>query len=133
MKKQTSGLSFMLCSIFLILPVASTSASEITEMLLHEYQQGATKPISTESGEELWRQVVNGRSCTNCHTLSPRNQGKHIKTKKLIEPMSPSVNHLRFTDEKKVRKWFFRNCKWTFGRECTPEEKGSILFWLSQQ
>ncbi len=59
--------------------------------------------------------------------------GKHNRTGKMIKPISPTVNPERLTDIKKIKKWLLRNCKWTFGRECTTQEKGNILLWLSQQ
>ena len=49
-------------------------------------------------------------SCSTCHTVDPRNQGK-TRANKVIEPMAPSVNPQRFTDAAKVEKWFGRNCK----------------------
>ena len=52
---------------------------------------------------------------------------------KVIDPMAPSVNSKRLTDAKKINKWLLRNCKWTFGRECTAQEKGNVLLWLSEQ
>jgi len=30
-----------------------------------------------------------------------------------------------------VAKWFRRNCKTVLGRECTAQEKGDILTYLS--
>jgi hypothetical protein len=56
--------------------------------------------------------------------------GKHAKTGKAIEPMAPSVNPKRLSDEKQIRKWFSRNCKWTLGRECTAQEQGDVLLYL---
>ena len=47
--------------------------------------------------------------------------------------MARSVNPERLTEVKKLNKWFLRNCKWTYGRECTAQEKGDILVWLSDQ
>lgn len=47
--------------------------------------------------------------------------------------MAASVNPKRYTKMKKINKWFKRNCKWTLGRECTNQEKGDILKYLSQQ
>lgn len=44
--------------------------------------------------------------------------------------MSPAVNPKRLSDPKKIEKWFLRNCKWTLGRECTPQEKGDYLTYL---
>ncbi|TBR21868.1 MAG: DUF1924 domain-containing protein, partial [Candidatus Nitrosotenuis sp.] len=34
-------------------------------------------------------------------------------------------------DPKFVEKWFKRNCKETLERECTPQEKGDFLAYLS--
>ncbi|MBT5634001.1 MAG: DUF1924 domain-containing protein, partial [Gammaproteobacteria bacterium] len=36
----------------------------------------------------------------------------------------------RFNSMKKVEKWFKRNCKWTFSRPCSPQEKGDILTFI---
>jgi hypothetical protein len=49
----------------------------------------------------------------------------------MIKPMAPSVNPGRYQDGKKIEKWFLRNCKWTFGRECTVQEKTDTLSWLN--
>lgn len=84
-------------------------------------------------GRQLWNSVVNERSCTSCHGDDPTQMGKHIKTGKTIQPMALSVNGERYQDDKKVEKWFLRNCKWTFGRQCSAQEKAGILSWLSNQ
>jgi hypothetical protein len=70
------------------------------------------------------------RSCASCHTSDPRNPGKHVTTGKAIKPMAPSVNARRFTDTKKIEKWFKRNCRWTLGRECNAQEKADLLSYL---
>ncbi|MBI5970536.1 MAG: DUF1924 domain-containing protein [Deltaproteobacteria bacterium] len=72
------------------------------------------------------------RSCTTCHTDNPARQGK-TPVGKIIEPMAASVNKERFMDNKKVEKWFKRNCVWVLERECTAKEKGNyITFMLSR-
>jgi len=109
------------------------SSSETTDAMLEEYKAQALRPFSMESGQAIWTTAVNDRSCTSCHSNSVFEQGSHQRTGKLIEPMAPSVNPERLRDRKKINKWFLRNCKWTFGRECTVQEKGDILLWLSQQ
>ncbi|NEV62085.1 DUF1924 domain-containing protein [Thiorhodococcus minor] len=73
------------------------------------------------------------RSCATCHGTDLTQPGKHAKTGKVIEPMAPSVNPQRLTDEKKIAKWFRRNCKWTLGRECTAEEKADFLAYIKTQ
>jgi len=108
-------------------------ASETTQAMLKEFQVNAAQPFSSEAGNTAWIRDSNGRSCTSCHTDSVYATGRHIRTGKVIEPMAPSVNPERLTDRKKINKWFLRNCKWTFKRECTAQEKGDILLWLSQQ
>ena len=87
-----------------------------------------------ETGRLFWNQQfeVNGqqRSCTSCHGQTPRAAGKHQRTGKTIEPMSPAVNPGRLTDPKKMQKWFRRNCKWTLGRECTAQEQADVIDYL---
>ena len=125
-------------SILFIVAVLFAQASaaqppSATTALLREYQTDAALPLSAEAGESFWRKQHGQRSCTSCHTKSLYALGNHQKTKKIIQPMAPSINPERFTDQKKVKKWFLRNCKWTIGRECTAQEKGDVLLWLSQQ
>ena len=120
-------------SIIASLPFSMVSASEATASLLQEYQQTSKRAFSAQEGKLLWIEVANDRSCTTCHSTSVKKMGKHKRTGKIIQPMSPTVNSERLTDTKKIKKWLLRNCKWTFGRECTAQEKGNILLWLSQQ
>jgi hypothetical protein len=51
-------------------------------------------------------------------------------TGKSIEALAPSANANRFTDTSKTEKWFKRNCKDVFSRECTAQEKADIVAWL---
>jgi len=120
-------------SIALGIPISAVSGSEVVDVLLQEYQQSSAENFSAQAGEKLWMEVTNERSCTTCHTTSVKNVGKHQRTGKIIQPMSPTINPQRLTDPKKVKKWLLRNCKWTYERECTSQEKGNILLWLSQQ
>ncbi len=71
-------------------------------------------------------------SCTTCHTEDPRRPGR-TRAGKPIDPLAPSVNPERFTDLKKVEKWFRRNCRSVLGRECTPREKGDFLAFMFTQ
>jgi hypothetical protein len=109
------------------------AVSPATAELLDSFHDDGVAEFSAERGRETWYRDADGRSCTSCHTDSLASQGRHQKTGKLIEPMAPSVNPERLTDRRKISKWFLRNCKWTFGRECTAQEKGDILVWLSTQ
>ncbi len=101
--------------------------------LLQDYAGQGSNPGNALSGEQLWQKTTDKdgvRSCASCHTKDLTKVGKHIKTNKQIKPMSPSVNIERLTDSKKVNKWFKRNCKWTFGRECTAQEKSDFLIYI---
>lgn len=69
-------------------------------------------------------------SCASCHTENPAVAGKHAKTGKAIDPLAPSANSERFTNPKKVAKWFKRNCNDVLGRVCTAQEKGDVLAYL---
>lgn len=105
----------------------------ISQLTLAETPTAFASGFNPEAGKALWYQDFDGRSCTNCHGQSPSDTGKHNKTGRPIEPMALSVNPQRFTDTAKTEKWFRRNCRWTLGRECSPQEKGDILTWLKQQ
>lgn len=110
--------------------LAQTGA--VREMLTELAEEAG--PFSAEAGYRTWYRVeANGRSCTSCHGETLTVRGRHEKTGKPIEPMARSVNPERLTELKKMNKWFLRNCKWTYGRECTAQEKGDILVWLSDQ
>ncbi|TNF86280.1 MAG: DUF1924 domain-containing protein [Gammaproteobacteria bacterium] len=100
---------------------------------LDNYQQQGVEQTDTARGRQLWFATDGERSCTSCHGETPTVAGKHAKTGKVIEPMAPSVNPGRFQSTKKIEKWFLRNCKWTFGRECSAQEKADILTWLASQ
>lgn len=104
--------------------------------LLQQYtEQGASTP-SAQRGQEMWQKKFAGsgkfneRSCASCHTGDLSRAGKHVKTGKAIEPMSPRVNPARLSDNRKVEKWLLRNCKWTLGRECSAQEKADFLAYI---
>lgn len=71
-------------------------------------------------------------SCSRCHTDSPLNVG-HTRAGKAIAPMALSKSPNRFSDLKKVEKWFRRNCHSVYGRACTPQEKGNYLTYMTNQ
>ncbi len=100
---------------------------------LDSYRQQGIEQTDEERGRRLWYASVDERGCTSCHGNQPANLGKHVKTGKSIEPMAASVNPTRYRNTKKIEKWFLRNCKWTFGRECSLQEKADILTWLARQ
>lgn len=71
-------------------------------------------------------------SCTSCHGDTPFARGE-TRTGKVIEPMAVSKTPDRYTDPKKVAKWFRRNCNSVLGRECTAQEKLDFLTYMSGQ
>jgi hypothetical protein len=87
------------------------------------------------AGRTAWERQVPAsdgqpRSCVTCHGADPRQPGRHQRTGKAIDAMAPSVQPERFSDPAKVDKWFTRNCKWTWGRLCTPQEQRDIQAYL---
>lgn len=124
-----------------ILGLASTlaSAADTFASLSAQYAKQAGVPVSALSatrGEALYRTEHPGRSgqtvsCAACHTASPTQPGR-TRVGKRIEPLAPAANPQRFTDAAKVEKWFRRNCQDVLQRECSAQEKGDFISWLSQ-
>lgn len=108
------------------------SAERIGSQLQHYQAQGAG-PFSAAAGQRLWLQDTDGRSCVSCHGTNVTRSGQHQNTHKPIEPMAPSITAHRLTDAANIEKWFSRNCQWTLKRDCSAQEKGDILLWLSTQ
>jgi hypothetical protein len=112
-------------------------AGSVVDALQADYRAAGATAFSADAGKAAWTRenVVAGsdapRSCSGCHGNDLTKDGKHLQTQKPIAAMAPSANPKRLTDRKKVEKWLQRNCKWTWGRECTPQEKGDILAYLS--
>ena len=116
----------------------SASASPAVDAMLKVYRDAGAGPFSAKAGQRMWTETQSHnktpaeRRCSSCHTNNLSDSGKHAKTQKLIKPMMPSVNAKRLTDTKKIEKWFMRNCKWTFGRECSAQEKGDFLLYIQK-
>ncbi len=110
--------------------------ADVVDQALAQYRSQGASEFNAAAGKALWDKSYpdarggEARRCAACHTADLRQPGKHTQTGKVIEPMAPSVNPQRLTDIKFVEKWFLRNCKWTLGRECTPQEKGNVLVFL---
>lgn len=120
-----------------ILPLAA-NATPASDALLKTYASAGGKDFSATQGATLWKQEIpdskgNKMACTRCHGLDLTQNGEHKKTHKAIKPMATSANAHRYTDIKKIEKWFKRNCKDTWGRECTAQEKGDLLVYLLAQ
>ncbi len=131
--KKTAML--LLCGLGL-LAAAPASADPARDAILKDYASAAgVASFSADAGKTLFQTNHTGGkpdtpSCTTCHTADPRQPGKS-RVGKPIEPMAVSANPSRFTDAAKVEKWFRRNCTSVLGRECSAEEKGNIITYLS--
>jgi len=129
-----------LISCLIIFPFGTAIAENYAVLqLLNSYQAETKKQPNAEKGQQLWNQTFTGkspfteRSCRTCHTSNLKLPGQHIRTKKTIEPLAPSVNEKSLSEVKKIKKWLKRNCKWSIGRECTAGEKANLLTFLNQQ
>jgi len=136
MRNLLLKISIILFSVFLVNQAvyAQTALNEAFNL----YKGTENLSFNATRGKTLWNNTRvdedgKERTCHTCHTKDLTQIGKHIKTEKEIDPMALSVNKKRFSKLKKIKKWFKRNCKWTFGRECTSQEKGDILTFLSLQ
>ncbi len=122
----------------LAVPVGAAQPGPAQRAILEHYrQQAGGVEFSAERGRKLFSSHHTGGkpktpSCTTCHTADPRNAGR-TRAGKRIAPMALSVTPSRFSDPKKVRKWFRRNCRSVLGRECTPQEKGDFLTFMFSQ
>jgi hypothetical protein len=116
--------------------VAPSFAEDAVAGLLKQYESKGAAHFAAPSAEAMWGRIYpdaksgEKRRCSQCHSEDLRRSGKHAVTGKVIEPLAPSANPKRLTDPEHIEKWFLRNCKWTLGRECTPQEKGDFLVMI---
>jgi hypothetical protein len=110
--------------------------ADVVADLLKQYERLGASAFASARAETMWNQAFadaksgEKRRCSTCHHEDLRRSGKHAVTGKVIEPLAPSANPKRLTDPEHIEKWFTRNCKWTLGRECTPQEKGDFLVMI---
>ncbi|MBI4807824.1 MAG: DUF1924 domain-containing protein [Nitrosomonadales bacterium] len=119
----------------LLLATTTALATPATDELFARYKAEGATGFDAGRGDKAWHKESKGTegqmmSCTSCHGPDLGKEGKHHKTNKVIGPMAPSVNKERFTDAKKIEKWFKRNCNDVLARECTAQEKGDYLKFL---
>ncbi len=128
---------YLLAPALLVVISSAAFASSPRSQIVDFYRQQAGEDFSAERGKQLFSTRHDGGkpetpSCTTCHTSSPKNTGK-TRVGKPIAPMAVSRNADRYTDLKKVEKWFRRNCRSVLGRECSPREKGDFLTFMINQ
>ena len=121
----------LLACLALALPLAA-AANPILDAYRAQAKQdnAAFKDFTVAAGQKLYSTQGAELSCASCHTDSPKAEGKHVKTNKLIAPMAPSVNPKRFSDAANVEKWFKRNCNDVLKRACTAQEKGDFMSYV---
>lgn len=124
-------MKYLLLTLAITLP--AVSQADAVSASLQDWQTQAQQPFAADRGQQLWLQDHNGRHCGSCHGNDLTAAGRHVNTGKTIAPLAPSANPKRLTDRSQIEKWLGRNCRWTLGRECTPQEKGDLTLWLSQQ
>ncbi|MEJ2181638.1 MAG: DUF1924 domain-containing protein [Gammaproteobacteria bacterium] len=139
MKRQTMQIMTATILTVGLIVVNGVVQASVTNNLLSEYQQQGAQQPNPDNAKKMWTQKYQdnkagkARSCATCHTDNLRKIGKHVRTSKAIEPLAPSINSERLNDAKKIEKWFKRNCKWTIGRECSPQEKSDFLIYILNQ
>lgn len=129
--------SITLLGLIALLSAVSAFASPASDAVLAKYKAAGVSKTDAAKAKKDWtrEEVVDGEkmSCATCHGTDFTKAGKHHKTGKVIEPMSSKVTADRYTEEKKIEKWFKRNCKDAWGRECTAQEKADFLTFLTAQ
>jgi hypothetical protein len=117
----------------LIAALLSAPTHASPEALISGYQAAGAGPFDAAAGERAWTAehrppaADKPRSCATCHGTDLTRPGSHATTGKVIEPLAVSANPKRLADAQKVELWFSRNCRWTLGRVCTPQEKGDFV------
>lgn len=133
------AIATIVLALLLGVPSKAHAAAPAAQEFLREYEAAAKKEspsfkgFQAAEGRRIYEttHVQDGApvSCATCHTPDPRKPGV-TPAGKLVDPLAPSANPLRFTDRREVEKWFKRNCKQVMGRECTAAEKGHFLTYL---
>lgn len=134
--KKLIGLTVMVTAIAMTSPAFSSGL--LDEYAMQAQQENtAFNGFSAERGKALYlTNHATGKAetpaCTSCHTNSPTQSGL-TRAGKNIAPLAVSVSPDRYTDKRKVEKWFRRNCNSVLGRACSATEKGDfITFMLTQ-
>lgn len=132
MSRVLLSLGLVVATVFTAQAAMAETPAEILAMIKAEASSApGYQEFSAARGETFFH-VKHGDewSCSSCHTDNPMNEGKHAKTEKVIKPLAPAANAERFTELKKVEKWFKRNCNDVLNRECTAQEKGDVMTYL---
>lgn len=129
----------LLVAFLMLIAVPSFTLADVITDLQAKYRSQGAVSVNAAAGEAMWTREAKDaktgemRSCSTCHTRDLKKPGKHASTGKIIDAMAPSANRERLGDPAKIEKWFARNCKWTYGRECSAQEKTDFLAYISSR
>lgn len=125
-------LSSCLALTWLLTTSSACQAQATTPAQLQQrYQADAGAAPQAAKGRAFFTSRHGGEwSCASCHNALPTSAGRHAVTAKALPPLAPAFNPQAFTDERRVEKWFRRNCKDVVQRECSAAEKADVLAWL---
>jgi hypothetical protein len=132
-KLHVSVLALAAAAGLMMQPASAQTVDEVVAAIKSDAKSDnpSFQGFSAARGESFFKtKHGNEWSCSSCHTENPAALGKHAKTSKDIQPLAPSANAERFTDQGKVAKWFKRNCNDVLDRVCTAQEKGDVLAYL---
>jgi hypothetical protein len=132
-KLHVSVLALVAAAGLMMQPASAQTVDEVVAAIKSDAKSDnpSFQGFSAARGESFFKaRHGNEWSCSSCHTENPAALGKHAKTSKDIQPLAPSANAERFTDQGKVAKWFKRNCNDVLDRVCTAQEKGDVLAYL---
>lgn len=118
----------------LVAGVPALAASPAEFLARFEQQARVERPgfaASSARGQRLFVTAFGGDwRCSSCHTTNPASSGRHRATGKPIEPLAPAANPERLVSERKVEKWFRRNCMDVMDRPCSAAEKADVVAYL---
>lgn len=126
----TVGHWALAASLLLFMNTQSQAADTSPAQELARWQQQAQAVANAARGQAIWTRQQGEWSCASCHGEPPVRDSRHASTHKHIAALAPAYNPQRLTDQAKVDKWFRRNCKDVFSRECSAQEKADVIAYL---
>lgn len=127
------GAAIVLTLLATLTPAAHAAGDTSPAAEQARFEAVAGRAGDAARGRSWFATAPSGRewSCASCHNAPPTGSGRHASTGRAITPLAPAFNPVRFTDRAKVDKWFGRNCRDVFQRECSPAEKADAMAYLN--
>jgi cytochrome b len=116
---------------------AAWAAPAAVQALIDGYAAAGGANFSADAGKALFQGQPYRRQCRHAvvhHVPHDRSRRKSAtpararRSRRWPRPCRPTGSPTR----PRSRKWFGRNCNTVLGRECTAQEKGDILTYLSE-